>query len=197
MNREYFTIFICIFLPFIFITRVLETYLLETNKIAGVKFASWTKQVFGLVYLLIIAGSLAEYFIVERNINVIVTTTGIVLLTVKMIIKFWAAKSLGKYWSHHVEIRAEHELIKSGPYKYIRHPAYSSAMLDTVGIPLVANAYYTVVFAVILRLIAILLRVKYEEKALVKKFGEEYERYRSETGALFPSLIKIYSNRNN
>ena len=190
MRNPGFTLFLVIMLSSVFLSRVFEMYFLETGKAGGRKYASWTKRIFGLVYFLIIVSSLAEYFIFKRDINIFVTATGLVLLAIKMPIKFWAAKSLGKYWSHQVEISPEHKLIKTGPYKHIRHPVYLSAVLDTLGIPLLANAYYTIGPAIIMRFLAILIRMRIEEKALIEKFGEEYIKYKNETGAVIPRIKK-------
>ena len=53
----------------------------------------------------------------------------------------WARAHLGKYWSGDVTIRQEHRLIRSGPYKFIRHPIYSGMLLALVGTVLVIGEY--------------------------------------------------------
>ena len=55
----------------------------------------------------------------------------------------------GKFHSIHIEIRDHQQIIKKGPYKYLRHPYYLSVMLELLGFPLVPNAYYTFIFSVL------------------------------------------------
>jgi protein-S-isoprenylcysteine O-methyltransferase Ste14 len=190
MNNLNYSVSLIIFLIIILILRLLESYFLETKKAGGKKYGAWTSPVFLLIYVLIIVSSITEYIVHNKNINFLITAVGFTLLILKMLLKYWAALTLGKFWSHDVEINRNHELIKNGPYKYVRHPAYLSAILDTLGIPLLLNAYYTLIFAVIIRLSMIFVRIMIEEKALIEKFGEEYVAYKKETGALLPLLIK-------
>ena len=50
----------------------------------------------------------------------------------------WVHRSLGANFSPHLEIRSEHKLIQVGPYKYVRHPMYTSGYLFLIGCGLIS-----------------------------------------------------------
>jgi len=88
--------------------------------------------------------------------------------------------------SETVLTKERHELVTSGPYRWVRHPLYGTgiALFLSVGL-MAANAFlllWTVVALVSIRLIV----VPREEAALVEAFGQEYQSYQSRTGSLLP-----------
>jgi protein-S-isoprenylcysteine O-methyltransferase Ste14 len=106
-----------------------------------------------------------------------------------LVVRLWAIRTLGRYWSLHLEIRQDHQLVTEGVYRHMRHPAYSAIMLEVVSVPLVANAYGMLVFAIGWYVTLILLRWHREEREMVSKFGEQYEQYRREVPAFVPWRI--------
>src|SRR6266513_2777777 len=105
-------------------------------------------------------------------------------------LSFWirreAIVALGRFWSLHIEIRANHEFVHSGPFRWMRHPTYFSMILELVAIGLILNA--VVALAIGLALFAPILywRINLEEAALVEKFGDRYRKYQHATPVLFP-----------
>ena len=179
------TIFLFI-IGVILVQRVIESYLPNFKKVKGTKLAKWTGIAFSLTYLLLIFGTIGEYFLISRGINLWISGIGIVVVGVRIWLKWWAMLTLGKYWSVHIEIREAHKLIKDGPYRYVRHPAYLSNLLAYLGIPLIANAYYTLIGVFLIYVPFNLIRLHLEERELIRKFGEEYEDYRKKVPALLP-----------
>jgi protein-S-isoprenylcysteine O-methyltransferase Ste14 len=106
------------------------------------------------------------------------------------IFSFWlrrqAIAALGKFWSLHVEIRENHEFVQSGPFRWVRHPAYFSMILELVGLTVILNAFYTLLIVPFIFIPVLLMRLRIEEAALIEKFGEAYKEYRKRTPALFP-----------
>ncbi len=100
----------------------------------------------------------------------------------------WAIRTLGKFWSVHVEIRDNHELIESGPFRRTRHPVYSAAILEAIGIVLILQAYLSSLIILLVIFPAILLRIRIEERGLIAKFGDRYRDYISRTGCIVPRL---------
>jgi len=170
----------------IIVQRIIESYLPNWKKAKGARIARWTWIIFSLTYPLLIFGSVGEYFLISRKINLWVSGIGIGIVAIRIWLKWWAMLTLGKYWSVQIEIRESHRLIREGPYRYIRHPAYLSNLMEYVGVTLIANAYYTLVGVFLIYLPFNLTRLHLEEKELIKKFGEEYEDYRNKVPALFP-----------
>jgi protein-S-isoprenylcysteine O-methyltransferase Ste14 len=130
-----------------------------------------------------------EYFLLKRPVCFVAVGTGLVLYALALVVRLWAIRTLGRYWSLHLEIRQDHQLVTEGVYRHMRHPAYSAIMLEVVSVPLVANAYGMLVFAIGWYVTLILLRWHREEREMVSKFGEQYEQYRREVPAFVPWRI--------
>jgi protein-S-isoprenylcysteine O-methyltransferase Ste14 len=101
---------------------------------------------------------------------------------------YWVLSTLGSNVSETVLTKEQHELVTSGPYRWVRHPLYGTgiALFLSVGL-MAANAFlllWTMVALFGIRLVV----VPREEAALVQAFGQEYQHYRSRTGSLFPRL---------
>jgi protein-S-isoprenylcysteine O-methyltransferase Ste14 len=104
---------------------------------------------------------------------------------------------LGKNFSYKLAIYDDHRLVKTGPYKFIRHPMYTAFIMLHVAIFLItANWFFGIIWIGGLTIILI-FRIKREEKMLIDVFGEEYKNYIKHTGSLLPNLIKIIKSKNN
>jgi len=185
------TIFLLI-IGAIVVQRLIESYLPNFRKIKGVRIAKWTWIAFSVTYPLLIFGSVGEYFLIPREINLWISGIAIGIMGLRIWLKWWAMVTLGEYWSVQIEIRESHKLITDGPYRYIRHPAYLSNLMEYFGIPLIANAYYTLMGVVLVYLPLNLIRLHLEEKELIKKFGKEYETYRKKVPAFLPIRKQSY-----
>lgn len=166
--------------------RLVESYLPNYKKVRGVKVAKWTWVAFSITYPLLIFGTIAEYFLISRRINLWISGVGIALVGLRICLKWWAMLTLGEYWSVQIEIRKSHKLIKEGPYRYLRHPAYLSNLIEYLGVPLIANAYYTLIGVLLIYVPFNLTRFRLEERELIRKFGVEYEEYQKKVPAFLP-----------
>eukprot|EP00834_Sanchytrium_tribonematis_P006509 NODE_485_length_6930_cov_0.490411.p5 type:complete len:201 gc:universal NODE_485_length_6930_cov_0.490411:3770-3168(-) len=100
-----------------------------------------------------------------------------------------AFKLLDKHFTYNVSIQKEHKLIKSGPYKYIRHPSYTGMIFAYVGFAIYIKMTAVGVFQILAGMaIMLILRIRNEEAALLEHFKEDYKKYKSETFALIPFL---------
>jgi protein-S-isoprenylcysteine O-methyltransferase Ste14 len=112
---------------------------------------------------------------------------GIGLTWVGVVIAVWARYCIGEYWSARVALKEGHQLIRSGPYAFVRHPIYTGMFLAAAGAALVVGEWRGIV-AVALLLAAHSRKALREESFLAKEFGDEYTSYRRSTGFLFPRL---------
>ena len=113
--------------------------------------------------------------------------TGVVLCVVGLGFAVWARVEIGRFWSGTVALKAEHALIRGGPYAITRHPIYSGLLLALVGTALTRDSRAAllglpVVFA------GLFVKLKQEERLLLDRFGPEYEKYRAEVPALIPHI---------
>jgi protein-S-isoprenylcysteine O-methyltransferase Ste14 len=98
-------------------------------------------------------------------------------------------KTLGDNWSPVLEIRREHTLIVSGPYRWVRHPMYSDMILWLVSFVLItANWFYALTFCIGLAIL-FTIRIPDEEKLMTERFGEPYRNYMTRTKRLIPFIF--------
>lgn len=116
-----------------------------------------------------------------------VAWAGIALTWVGVVVAVWARYCIGEYWSARVTLKEDHQLIRSGPYAFVRHPIYTGMFLASAGTALVVGEWRGVV-AVTLMLVAHSRKALREESFLTQEFGDEYTSYRRSTGFLFPRL---------
>lgn len=100
----------------------------------------------------------------------------------------WARRHLGRNWSGEVRIASGHELIRSGPYKSIRHPIYTGILGMYLGTMLVSGEMHALVaFAIIV--LAYWRKLLLEEKILSQNFGPAWDDYRRDSWGLVPPLF--------
>jgi protein-S-isoprenylcysteine O-methyltransferase Ste14 len=104
-----------------------------------------------------------------------------------MLFAVWARAYLGRNWSSAPMIREQHELIRSGPYRFVRHPIYTGILLAMVG-TFLANGKVRGLLAVLFVWLGWTIKSRMEEEFMVRTFGAQYEEYRRTTGALIPKL---------
>ncbi len=103
-------------------------------------------------------------------------------------IGIYARISLGEYYSPRGKVQAVGRLIRTGPYRWIRHPMYLAAIAWGIGWPLFVRSILGVLVNSLFLLPAIKIRIREEENELIKSFGDEYENYRKETWRLIPFI---------
>ncbi|MFA5787578.1 MAG: isoprenylcysteine carboxylmethyltransferase family protein [Actinomycetota bacterium] len=100
----------------------------------------------------------------------------------------WMFLSIGDNISETILTKRTHQLVTHGPYRWIRHPLYSFALLELLSLALLANNWFLFSFPCIAFAVFRLFVIPREEENLIKVFGKEYEEYRHRTGALVPRL---------
>ena len=109
------------------------------------------------------------------------------LTAIGIAIAIWARFYIGDNWSSAVSIKIDHQLIRTGPYAWVRHPIYSGILLGMFGTAL-ARREPRGFFAVLLLWIGFWIKSRMEEGFMRKTFGDEYQEYSRSTGALIPRL---------
>lgn len=112
---------------------------------------------------------------------------GLALMALNLPLLVWMFRSLGRNITPTVKTRAEHQLVTSGPYRYIRHPLYTFGSLFFFGAALVAGNWFLFACAIV-ALWALFSRTPLEERMLVQRFGSQYEDYMRMTGRYLPRL---------
>jgi protein-S-isoprenylcysteine O-methyltransferase Ste14 len=99
-----------------------------------------------------------------------------------------ARRVLGKHWNGEITIKVDHELIRTGPYKYIRHPIYAGLLLLYLGAAIVSGQWHALLGFTIAA-VAYVRKTRMEEANLKRGFPGEYEDYRRQTRALVPWIL--------
>jgi len=113
---------------------------------------------------------------------------GLTLQVGALLLAIWARRHLGKNWSGAVTVKVDHELVRSGPYKRIRHPIYTGVIGMYVGTLLISGRLQGLI-ALALVSIAYLRKIRMEERNLLGEFGPTFEAYCRESWALIPWVI--------
>jgi protein-S-isoprenylcysteine O-methyltransferase Ste14 len=112
---------------------------------------------------------------------------GAVVVLVAAGLLAWSHLALGRALSLWTKPESDF-LVQSGPYRFIRHPAYLGMLLAFVGIALAVRSWLGVVSVPVLMGPATWLRAKSEESELRKKFGQDWKQYVARTGFILPWL---------
>lgn len=104
---------------------------------------------------------------------------------------FRAHADLGKYWSPGLEIKADHQLITAGVFKWVRHPMYAAFVAIAVAQVFMLQNWIVGPAFLILAIPFYLNRVHREERQLIRKFGDEYLTYMDQTNAIMPKKEQI------
>ena len=105
-----------------------------------------------------------------------------------IVLREWAVLSLGSLFTVVVSVVPGQTLVQQGPYRWLRHPAYTGSMLTFVGFALALGAWAAGLVIFLLCLVAFLYRLRVEESVLREVFGKEYLEYMQHTWCLFPGL---------
>ncbi|MBN1132833.1 MAG: isoprenylcysteine carboxylmethyltransferase family protein [Bacteroidales bacterium] len=157
--------------------KVIDVVLLAFNGIA---------MIIPLIYVFSAVFDFANY---NRPswINII----GIIILIIATICLWMSHRDLGSNWTPTLGIKTDHELVKKGIYKHIRHPMYSAHIIWAIGqmviLPNWIAGFSFILFAVLVPL----LRIRDEEDLMIGEFGEAYKEYIHETGSILPRIKRI------
>lgn len=108
-----------------------------------------------------------------------------VMVTLGLLFTVWARVHLGTNWSAHVARKLDAELVRSGPYAWVRHPIYSGLLLAFLGM-FVGRGDVGALLGCALMWYGFLRKLRIEERWLQQTFGDAYSCYRAEVPGLLP-----------
>jgi protein-S-isoprenylcysteine O-methyltransferase Ste14 len=110
---------------------------------------------------------------------------GLVLLALGLAFTVWARVYLGRNWSGMVTVKEGHELIRSGPYAYVRHPIYTGLLVALLGSAVTCGELRALIGLGIVAG-AFIRKLRIEERFMRELFPQQYQRYCAEVPALIP-----------
>jgi protein-S-isoprenylcysteine O-methyltransferase Ste14 len=99
-----------------------------------------------------------------------------------------SARALGENWSLVARTRAEHQLVRNGPFARLRHPIYLSMLLLLAALGIGLGHLWGLLAAIPVFLVGTVIRIREEERLLRNQFGSAYDDYAIQTPALIPRL---------
>jgi protein-S-isoprenylcysteine O-methyltransferase Ste14 len=118
-----------------------------------------------------------------------VTIAGIVLILLGAALRWWAIITLGRYFTLDVAVRSAQPVVQSGPYRVVRHPAYSGTLLSLLGAGLALANLVSLVALLAGSVVGLLYRVRVEERALTEALGQPYVDYMRRTKRFIPFVV--------
>lgn len=112
---------------------------------------------------------------------------GIGMMGTTLPLLYWMFRNLGNNITPTVITREKHQLVVTGPYRYIRHPLYTFGGLNFLGLSMASANLFIFIFLA-LGMYILSLRTLIEEAHLIEKFGDQYRDYIQTTGRYFPKL---------
>jgi len=115
-------------------------------------------------------------------------TAGALLFLAGFLLRAYAIVYLGRFFTVNVALAADHRLIDTGPYRHVRHPSYSGALLEFLGLGIALGNWLSLVLLLVPTWWVFQRRMTIEERALSQALGIDYTDYIARTKRLIPSV---------
>ncbi|WP_349305498.1 isoprenylcysteine carboxylmethyltransferase family protein [Bacillus sp. FJAT-50079] len=168
------------FVLFIMAQRFIELRIAKSNerwmkKQGGIEYGIKHYPYMVLLHLCFFLSLIAEVFYFHR----MWSPYWMILLLIFIItqcIRIWVITTLGKYWNTKIIVLPGAHIVKTGPFKYVKHPNYIIVTIELLVIPLLCQAYITAIIFFLLNQWILAVRIAAEEKALREhtNYGEQF-----------------------
>jgi protein-S-isoprenylcysteine O-methyltransferase len=118
----------------------------------------------------------------------LISALGAAIFVAGIAIRWYAIAYLGRFFTVNVAIADDHRLIDSGPYRFIRHPSYTGALMAFLGLGLTLGNWVSLAMLLAPTLLVFQRRMNVEETALIQAFGARYQDYMRRTKRLLPGI---------
>jgi len=122
------------------------------------------------------------------TVTIPIALAGLLAVVTGVAFSIWARFMLGGNWSSSVTVKENHTLVRSGPYRIVRHPIYTGILLGMLGSAIQRGGMSCFV-GVLFCVLSFWLKSRIEERFMVQSFGEQYLQYRHEAKALVPFIL--------
>jgi len=159
---------------------------------SGVKLERKDRGSGWIVITGIIASIFVAFFFSQEKIAMLPEWTfypGIALMIGGIVLRQWSIAILGRFFSMMVSVQKGQTIVRTGPYRFIRHPSYTGALLTLIGIGLAIQSWGAVLVLIAIFCMVYAYRIRIEEKALIMHIGEEYIAYMKTTRMLIPFIL--------
>ena len=113
---------------------------------------------------------------------------GIALALAGIAVRWYAVITLGRSFTTRVMTRPDQTVVRTGPYRFVRHPSYTGLLMTVLGLVLCSTNWLALA-CFPLALLGFAYRIKVEEQALLDGLGESYRDYMRDTKRLVPFVV--------
>jgi protein-S-isoprenylcysteine O-methyltransferase Ste14 len=110
----------------------------------------------------------------------------IALFVFGVVLRWYAILYLGRFFTVNVAIAADHQVVDTGPYRFVRHPSYTGSLLMFLGLAIISANWLSFVLIFLPPMAVFMHRIGIEEAALRSALGHSYETYCARTRRLVP-----------
>jgi protein-S-isoprenylcysteine O-methyltransferase Ste14 len=111
---------------------------------------------------------------------------GLMLMGVGVAIRWWAMITLGRLFTMDVRVQPGQMVIDRGPYRWVRHPAYTGLITFFAGLGLALSNWISLAVLLVIPTAGLIVRIHAEERALLASLGEPYRQFCASRPRLFP-----------
>lgn len=156
--------------------RVVELALSRRNvrrllRLGGVEAGAGHYPWMVLLHAAFLAACPLEVLLLRRPFVPVLAAAMTFLLATTMALRYWVVASLAGRWSTRVIVLPGARLVRSGPYRWMRHPNYVAVVLELLALPLVHGAWLTAASFSGLNALVLLVRIRVENEALTGSGG--------------------------
>lgn len=150
--------------------------------------ATGSMTAFFLIYYAVI---MKQLWVIRApaDVSAVLAVLGTIMVFIGAVLNVYGRLSLSDKWANHIKIYKHHEVVRSGLYRWVRHPLYATIMLMLFGGSLASRNGLSFLLVVFVFIPFMFYRAKQEEVLLEAKFTE-YSAYKAQTGMFFPKLIR-------
>ncbi len=114
--------------------------------------------------------------------------TGVAVIWLGIALALWSVRTLGRFYRPVVAIQEAHEVVTTGPYRYVRHPIYAGALLVMLGAGTALGGWLSILVCVLVPLPGYVRRIRVEERVLDASLGDAYQVYAADRPRLVPGI---------
>src|SRR6202140_1706527 len=115
---------------------------------------------------------------------------GLSMILLGSLLRRYCWRTLGKYFTGDVRARPDQPVIRTGPYRLVRHPSYTAGIMMFVGIGLALGSWFSFALLTITAIATYVYRVTIEERALLNTIGEPSRDYMKEPKRFIPHIVR-------
>ena len=113
---------------------------------------------------------------------------GLALMVAGIGLRAWSIVTLGRFFQYQIKVQPGHQVVTSGPYRFVRHPSYTGIAMVLAGIALASGDVWSLLAVAVLGGAGLAVRIRAEERQLTQALGAEYERFAAGRKRLVPGV---------